>query len=51
MNKKWPCSVEAAKTRGEKETRPGTEKRCSHNLQSDPIGSGFNKSGKIFRSN
>ena len=25
------------------ETRPGTEKRCSHNFQSDPPGSGFNK--------
>ena len=25
------------------ETRPGTEKRCSHNLQNDPLGSGFKK--------
>ena len=24
-------------------TRPETEKRCYHNLQSDPLGSGFKK--------
>ena len=28
---------------GGEATRPGTEKRCSHNLQSDPLGSGFKK--------
>ena len=28
---------------GGEATRPGTEKRCSHNLQSDPIGSGLKK--------
>ena len=28
---------------GGKVTRPGTEKRRSHNLQSDPLGSGFRK--------
>ena len=27
--------------KGERETNPGTEKRCSHNLQSDPLASGF----------
>ena len=26
---------------GGEATRPGTAKRCSHNLQSDPLGSGF----------
>ena len=30
------------------ETRPGTEKRCSHNLQSDPLGSGFKKGRENF---
>ena len=30
------------------ETRPGTEKRCSHSLQSDPLGSGFKKGRKNF---
>ena len=25
------------------ETGPGTEKRCSHDLQSDPLGNGFKK--------
>ena len=29
-------------------TRPGTEKRCSHNLQSDPVGSGFKKGRENF---
>ena len=29
-------------------TRPGTEKRCSHNLQSDPLGSGFKKGRENF---
>ena len=29
-------------------TRPGSEKRCSHNLQSDPLGSGFKKEGENF---
>ena len=29
-------------------TRPGTEKRCPHNLQSDPLGSGFKKGREIF---
>ena len=33
------------------ETRPGTEKRCSHNLHSDPRGRGLKKGGKIFRTN
>ena len=33
--------------RGE-ERRPGTEKRCSHNLQSDPLGSGFTKGRENF---
>ena len=28
--------------------RPGTEKRCSHNLQSDPLGSGFKKERENF---
>ena len=28
--------------------RPGTEKRCSHNLQSDPLGSGFQKGRENF---
>ena len=28
---------------GGEETRPGTKKRCSHNLQSNPLGSGFMK--------
>ena len=36
---------------GRGETRPGTEKRCSHNLQSDPLGSDFKKGGKILRTN
>ena len=27
--------------------RPGTEKRCSHNLQSDPLGSGFKKGSNL----
>ena len=31
------------------ETRPGTEKRCSHNLQSNPLGSGFTKTRENFR--
>ena len=30
------------------ETRPGTEKQCSHNLQSDPLGSGFKKGRENF---
>ena len=25
------------------ETRPGTEKRCPHNLESDSLGNGFKK--------
>ena len=29
-------------------TRPGTEKRCSHNLQSDPLGSGLKKGRENF---
>ena len=29
-------------------TRPGTEKRCSHNLQSDPLGSSFKKGWENF---
>ena len=33
---------------GGKETRPGTEKRCSHNLQSNPPGSGFTKGRENF---
>ena len=33
---------------GEEATRPGTEKRRSHNLQSDPIGSGFEKGRESF---
>ena len=36
---------------GGEATRPGTEKRCSHNLQSDPLGSGFKKGREIFRCN
>ena len=31
-----------------KATRPGTEKRCSHNLESDPLGSGFKKGRENF---
>ena len=30
------------------ETRPGAEKRCSHNLESDPLGSGFKKGREKF---
>ena len=33
---------------GRGETRPGTEKRCSHNLQSDQLGSGFKKGRENF---
>ena len=33
---------------GGEATRPGTEKRCSHNLQSDPLGSGFKKGRENF---
>ena len=33
------------------ETRPGTEKRCSHNLQSDPPGSDFKKGRENLCSN
>ena len=33
---------------GGEATRPGTEKRCSHNLQSDPLGSGFKKRRENF---
>ena len=33
---------------GGEETRPGTEKRCSHNLQSDPLGSGFKEGRENF---
>ena len=33
---------------GREATRPGTEKRCSHNLQSDPLGSGFKKGRENF---
>ena len=29
-------------------TRPGTEKLYSHNLQSDPLGSGFKKARENF---
>ena len=29
-------------------TRSGTEKRCSHNLQSDPLDSGFKKGRENF---
>ena len=36
---------------GGEATSPGTEKRCSHNLQSDPLGSGFNKGRENFRCN
>ena len=28
---------------GGEETRPGTKKKCSHNLQSDSLGSGLKK--------
>ena len=28
---------------GGEETRPGTKKKCSHNLESDPLGSGLKK--------
>ena len=34
---------EQVKGGGGGETRPGTEKRCSHNLQNDPLSSGFKK--------
>ena len=30
------------------ETGLGTEKRCSHNLQSNPLGSGFTKGRENF---
>ena len=30
------------------ETRPGTEKRCSQNLQRNPLGSGFTKGRENF---
>ena len=45
-----PCSDGPSESklrggRGGEETRPGTEKRCSYNLQSDPL------AGKIFRTN
>ena len=30
------------------ETRPGTQKRCSHNLQSGPLDSGFKKRWENF---
>ena len=30
------------------ETTPGTEKRCSHNLKSDPLGSGYKKGRENF---
>ena len=33
---------------GGRGTRPGTEKRCSHNLQSNPLGSGFTKGRENF---
>ena len=33
---------------GREATRPGTEKRCSDNLQSDPLGSGFKKGRENF---
>ena len=33
---------------GREATRPGTEKRCSHNLQSDPPGGGFKKGQENF---
>ena len=33
------------------ETRPGTEKRCSHNLQNDPLGRVLRKGGTIFHTN
>ena len=33
---------------GGEATRSGTEKRCYHNLQSDPLGSGFEKGRENF---
>ena len=33
---------------GGKAARPGTKKQCSHNLQSDPLGSGFKKRRENF---
>ena len=33
---------------GGEATRPGTEKLCSHNLQSDPLGSSFKKGRENF---
>ena len=33
---------------GAEETRPGTEKGCSHNLQSNSLGSGFTKGPENF---
>ena len=35
-------------SQGGKATRPGTKKRYSHNLQSDPLGSGFKKGWDNF---
>ena len=34
---------------GGEATRPRTEKQCSHNLQSDPLGSGFKKGRENFQ--
>ena len=33
---------------GGRETRPGTEKQCSHNLQINPLGSSFKKGRENF---
>ena len=37
-----------ARGEGGEATRPGTEKRCSHSLQSDPLGNGFKKGRENF---
>ena len=41
------CEMQVGGGGGE-ETRPGTKKRCSHNLQSNPLGSGFTKGRENF---
>ena len=46
LNSKQPVSKGGGG--GGEATRPGTEKRRSHNLQSDPLGSGFKKGRENF---
>ena len=40
--------LSGVQVRGGEATMPGTEKRCSHNLPSNPLGSSFKKGQEHF---